>query len=281
MRFSLGCTLAYEVGQPTPFVFNVEAAGCDRQRVASESLTFSPSAQPDRFQMPETGNRYARVIAQPGPLTLEYRAEVDLDPLIEDPAGIKEIGPGRLPLDTIPHINPSRFCQADKLHRFAEREFGGLPPGHGRVTAICNWIHDNVDYVSGSTDELTSAFDIVTERSGVCRDFAHLSIALCRALGIPSRYVSAYAWQLDPPDFHAVMECFLEGPSGMRWYLFDATRKAALDGLVRIGIGRDAADVPFSAPFAPFKAEKPKVWIEGQGPTDPGMTVRAISLSER
>ena len=279
MRFSLNSTLAYEVEQPTPFVFNVEAAACERQAVAAESLTFSQPLEPDRFLMPETGNRYVRVVAQPGPLTVEYRAEIDLDPVVDDPASITEIGPARLPLETVPHLNPSRFCQSDKLQRFAQRQFGALALGHQRVTAVCNWIHDNVDYVSGSTDALTSAFDIVTERSGVCRDFAHLSIALCRALGIPSRYVSAYAWQLTPPDFHAAMECFLHGPSGPRWYLFDATRKAALDGLVRIGVGRDAADVPFAAQFGSSKMEPPRVWIDGQGPTEPGLTIRAISLS--
>lgn len=280
MRFSLGSTLSYQVDQPTPFVFNLEAATTNQQRVASESLTFSEPVEPERFRMSETGNRYVRVIAPPGRFTVDYRAEVDLSPVTDDPAGIVELSPAELPLETLPHINPSRFCQSDKLQRFAQREFGGFAPGHERVTAVCNWIHDNVDYVSGSTDALTSAFDIVTERSGVCRDFAHLSIAVCRALGIPARYVSAYAWQLDPPDFHAVMECFLQGPHGRRWYLFDATRKAALDGLVRIGVGRDAADVPFAAPFGAYKAEAPKVWISGEGPTASGMTIQAISLSE-
>ena len=280
MRFSVGSTLAYEIEQPTPFIFNLEAVTTDRQRVASETLVFSPPVEPERFRMPETGNRYVRVLAQPGTFQVDYRAEIDLDPIIESPAEIAEITPQFLPMETIPHFNPSRFCQSDTLNRFAERQFGGVQPGHQRVTEVCNWIRDNVDYVSGSTDETTSAVEVFTNRSGVCRDFTHLAIALCRALGIPSRYVSAYAWQLEPPDFHAVMECFLQGPSGPRWYLFDATRMAALDGLVRIGIGRDASDIPFAAPFGQFKAEKPRVWIEGRGATGPGMTVEAISLSD-
>ena len=279
MRFSLGSSLGYQLDQPTPFVFNLEVAACDQQKLISESLVFSPPLEPERFTAPETGNRYVRVVAPKGRFELEYRAEVHLVPVIQSPAGITEVEPASLPLETMPHINPSRFCQSDKLKRFAERQFGGFEPGHERVTAVCNWIRDNVDYVSGSTNELTSAFEIVTERAGVCRDFAHLSIALCRALGIPARYVSAYAWQLDPPDFHAVMECYLKGERGGRWYLFDATRMAALDGLVRIGIGRDAADVPFAAPFGPFKADKPDVWIKALDAGREGFTAEAISLS--
>ena len=104
---------------------------------------------------------------------------------------------------------------------------------------MCDWICENVDYVLGSTDESTSAADILVERRGVCRDFAHLGIALVRALGVPARYVATYAWRLDPQDFHAVFEAYLEGPDGGAWCVFDATRKSAADGIVRIGVGRD------------------------------------------
>jgi transglutaminase-like putative cysteine protease len=112
---------------------------------------------------------------------------------------------------------------------------------------------------------LTSAFDTVTQRIGVCRDFAHLGIALCRALGIPARYVSAYAWRLDPPDFHAVFEAFLNGPSGAGWHLFDPTRMSAPNGLVRIGIGRDAAEVAFCTAYEEVESDAPQVWISGDG----------------
>jgi transglutaminase-like putative cysteine protease len=111
--------------------------------------------------------------------------------------------------------------------------------------AIVDWIHDNVEYVIGSTDSETSAYDTVTQRTGVCRDFAHLGIALCRALNIPARYFSGYAYQLDPPDFHACFECFVGG----KWFLFDATGLAPLNGLVRIGTGRDAADSAVASTF--------------------------------
>ena len=261
MRFSLGCALAYDVQQPTPFVFNVELAQIASQAIASETLTLTPSVEPERWTMPETGNRYLRVMAPAGRFTLRYEAEVDLTPALERPEDVMEIAAAEIPLPVLVHLYPSRYCQSDKLQRLAQRTFGGERPGYSRVTAICNWIHDNVDYVGGVSDELTSAFDTATERAGVCRDFAHLAISFCRALGIPARYVSAYAWKLDPPDFHAVIEAYLQGPDGPGWYLCDPTRKAAANGLARIGVARDAAEVAFASPFGQVGYDKPEVWI--------------------
>lgn len=262
MRFKLGCELAYDVQQSTPFVFNVELAPVASQTIVSERLTLTPRLEPERWTMPETGNRYLRVVAPAGRLTLRYEAEADLVPTLERPEDVSELAAAEIPLPTLVHLYPSRYCQSDKLQRLAQRTFGAERPGYNRVTAICNWIHDNVDYVGGVSDEMTSAFDTATERAGVCRDFAHLAISFCRALGIPARYASAYAWQLDPPDFHAVIEAFLLGPGGPGWYLCDPTRKAAANGLARIGIARDAAEVAFASPFGQVGFDKPKVWID-------------------
>ena len=113
------------------------------------------------------------------------------------------------------------------------------------MTAITDWIHDNVEYVRGSTNSETSAYDTVTQRVGVCRDFAHLGIALCRALNIPARYFTGYAYELEPPDIHACFECYIGGT----WMVFDATRLAHLNGLVRIAAGRDAADTAVASVF--------------------------------
>ena len=142
----------------------------------------------------------------------------------------------------LPYLNPSRYCESDRLATFAMAEFGRLDRGYSRVAAICQWTHDHLNYLPGITNASTGACDVLILRSGVCRDYAHLAIALCRALCIPARYVSGYAVTLDPPDFHGFFEAYL----GNHWYLFDATRLAPLAGLVRIGMGRDAADVPFA-----------------------------------
>lgn len=278
MKFQLGCTLSYQVQKPTPFVFNVELARLASQEILAETLTLDPDLKAERWTMPETGNRYIRVQVPEGRFTLRYEAEVDLVPTLQSPEQVVEVPVGELPLPTLVHLYPSRYCQSDKLERLATRTFGSDPKGYRRVNAICNWIHDNVDYVGGVSDELTSAFDTATERAGVCRDFSHLAVALCRALGIPARYVSAYAWKLDPPDFHAVIEAFLQGPDGPGWYLFDPTRKAAPDGLARIGIARDAAEVAFASPFGPVDYDKPEVWIKTTAEPPKGHEITTMAV---
>ena len=276
-EFEIGSTLDYWLGGPVALVFNVEAAQTPRQTVVSETLEFTPPVDVERYTEPN-GTRHIRVQAGRGKLHVDYRATVRLDPLIVDPALVLEVPPQNLPLHVLPHLNPSRYCQSDRLELFAQRTFGQLEPGHLRITAICNWVCKHVEYLSGSSNAMTSATDTLLERHGVCRDFAHLGIALCRALGIPARYVSAYAWRLHPPDFHAVFEAWLDGPEGGAWWLFDPTRRSAVDGLVRIGVGRDAGEVAFGTIFGVAEGDPPQVWI--QGPEQPGvMTTQAISAA--
>lgn len=279
MRFQVGCELAYEADGPASFVMNIEAQQLPRQRILSEKLVVSPEVPVERYTAPESGNRYLRFAVDGGPVRVRYAAEVELDPLRGDPAVIDETPVGKLPFETMPHLWPSRYSQSDRLLRAARADFGQLGDGHQRVTALANWIYEHLEYERGSSNEHTSAVDTLVERAGVCRDFANLGIALCRALGIPARFVSAYAWRLDPPDFHAVFEAFLDG----RWYLFDATRQAALDGLVRIGVGRDASDVGFCTWDGEVTSGPMKVWNEpSKGQEVPQeLTVDAISLSER
>ena len=163
----------------------------------------------------------------------------------------------------------------DRLTPFAQAEFGALPQGHERVNAICNWIHDHIAYQRGASDSETTADETLLKRAGVCRDFAHLGTAFCRALGIPARFVSCYAYGLVPRDFHAVFEAYLDG----RWWLFDATRQAHLDGLVRIGVGRDAAEIAFSTPFGTMEPTGMEIRIDRAdgGPEPAQRTVDAIS----
>ena len=193
MDFSFGCALAYRLRAPTPFVFLVEAARHAGQRPRDEKLVLTPDLPVERWTMLESGNRYLRAVAGPGDFRLDYTAKATLEPRLEDPCAVSEVPPGQLPFEVYPHLYPSRYCQSDRLERFASRTFAGAPPGHGRVTAVCNWIRDHVDYVAGVSDASTPALDTLVQRASVCRDFAHLAIALCRALGIPARYVSAYA----------------------------------------------------------------------------------------
>ena len=278
MRFSVGCEIGYEVTEAATLIFNIEAMRGGRQRVLDEQLTITPNLAADEKTAEESGNRYLRLTAPRGLVQLRYSAQIELDALHQAPAVINEVPIATLPLDTLPFINPSRYCPSDQLARFANRQFGNVAPGFGRVVEICNWINAEVDYLFGTSDTTTTAADTFSLRAGVCRDFAHLGITMCRAMDIPARYVSAYAFRLDPPDFHATFEAYLGG----RWYLFDATRKAALDGLIRIGVGRDAAEVSFSSFFGKAEPDEMKVSISS---TDRGtggdLTTQAVSLSER
>ena len=245
MRYTLGCSLSYTIKVDTLFIFNLEVAQLKAHDILSESLVLTPDVPRRVYVTPDLRNRYLAVSVPEGSFQLEYNAEVDLTVFRADPATVNETPVSGLPLDILPFLLPSRFVSSDRLRMFALKEFGAMPIGHSRVNAICSWIHDHLDYQPGSSDEETTADESLLKRAGVCRDFAHLGIAFCRALGIPARFVSCYAHGLVPCDFHAVFEAYLDG----RWWMFDATRQANLDGLVRIGVGRDAAEIAFSTPY--------------------------------
>jgi transglutaminase-like putative cysteine protease len=253
----MGCELGYEVEAPSLFILNVEVASIPAHSILAERLIVEPEVERRVHVGSETNNRYAAFTAPAGPLRVIYEASVDL--LVEraDSTGIAESPLGGIPLAIFHYLLPSRFCPSDRLAAFAGRQFGDLPKGHGRVTAICNWIYEHIAYIRGSSDAETAATDTIIARAGVCRDFAHLGVALCRGLGIPARFVSCYAPGLEPGDFHAVFEAWLGG----RWWLFDPTRQAVLDGLVRIGTGRDAAEVSFASIYGAVRPLPPRIWI--------------------
>lgn len=285
-KFNLGCQLDYTIAQPSTLIWNIQTASTKNQQIVREELQLNPSIEVEEYISPLEGNRYIRSNAMPGNLQLSYRATVELSQFDAQPESATEVPAANLPLETLHYLYPSRYCQSDLLVGLANSEFGELEPGYARVSAICNWIYSKVKYLSGSTDSQTSACDTARERAGVCRDFAHLGIAFCRALNIPARFVSAYAYRLEPADFHACFEAFL----GDRWYLFDATRLAPLDGIVRIAIGRDAADVSFGTLFGDVQMQQMNVFVESaednsqsdnyQDNSDAATKQAAISISE-
>ena len=241
-RISVHCDLQYNVQVPTSFTFAVLAANNPYQEVIAEQLVIAPELPTSRTPLEPSGHELVRLVAEPGPLSLSYDATVELSAFVARAAPAVETPFADLPTDVLPYLNPSRYCQSDLLDRLAMTTFGPLPAGFERVSGVCDWVYDRLEYVPGSTNASTTAIDVLVAGAGVCRDYAHLSMSLCRALGIPVRYVSGYALELDPPDFHGFFEAFL----GDTWYLFDPTRMAPVNGLVRIASGRDAADVAFA-----------------------------------
>ena len=245
--FDVDCVLTYQVQGTTDFLFQIHAFNGRDQTVLSESLTVTPPVPLHVYSDPTQLQRCTRLQVASGPFELHYQARVRRSVEAEDP-NAAEVPIWQVPDEVLSNLMPTRYCESDLLSHAAQKQFGGHPPGHARVTAICDWIHTHIDYQVGTSTATTTACDVFTQRAGVCRDFAHLGVTFCRALNIPARLVVGYSnFSTPPPDFHAVFEAWLGG----RWVLFDATRMAPLNGLVRIASGRDAKDVPFAMIYGP------------------------------
>lgn len=255
-KIQVGSRLVYDVRQRTIFLLKIAAGWTSHQHVDGESLTTDPIVGIEPCQVGLEGNRLHRMVVEPCRLTINYEAAADLTPEIERPRSVDESQASQMPPEVLTYMNPSRYCESDVLARFAYEEFGQIPPGFTRVQAICDWVYEHLDYTPGSTTATSTAADVLLQRTGVCRDYAHLAISLCRGIGIPARYVSGYAVDLQPPDYHGFMEAFLDG----QWYLFDPTRLASTLGLVRIGVGRDAADVAFCTLTGSATLLEKQVW---------------------
>ena len=274
IRLRFAIELKYEIADnPADFVFNIHAAHTPWQAVFAEALMVSQPVVTTLYCDPQSGARYLRFSAQPGELVLRYDATVDIRHHFEPPARIVEVPIARLAPEVLPFIYPSRYCQSDRLRRYAVREFGHLRQGYWRVQAIRDWVTQRTAFLVGSSNSSTSAVDTLVEQVGVCRDFAHLMIALCRAVNIPARFVTGIDYgapaYMGPPDFHAYVEVFL----GDRWYLFDPTGISLPMGLVRIGTGRDAADVSFATMFGAVKSFAPVITIDAVDDPANGFTL--------
>ena len=262
IRLQLTLQLDYEVAQPgCDFIFNIHAAQTERQRVLSEKLTLSQNLAFRVDTDPVTLNRTMRLSSGPGPLRVNYTATVDLNHHVAEPDSIAEVAVAQLPTPVLSYIYPSRYCQSDRLLRLAAREFGLWRQGYSRVQGIRDWVLARTRFTPNTTNGNTSAVDTLLETVGVCRDFAHLMIALCRAVNIPARFTSGIDYGADPAlgptDFHAYVEAYL----GDRWYIFDPSGTAIPMGFVRFGTGRDAADVAFATLFGPVQSQAPRISI--------------------
>ncbi|MFZ4536414.1 transglutaminase-like domain-containing protein [Propionivibrio sp.] len=261
IRIELQVELNYEIDDyGADFVFNIHAAHTPRQSIVAEQCILSQSISQQMHTDPVTGNRYLRVRAMPGELKLSYAVTVDLMHHMAEPEQLDEVPVRYLPPEVIGYIYPSRYCQSDRLVKLAINEFGCLRQGHSRVQAIHEWVRNRVTYTANSSNSNTSAVDTLIEQVGVCRDFAHLMIALCRAVNIPARFATGTDYGAfpahTPPDFHAYVEVFL----GSRWYIFDPSGTAIPMGFVRFGTGRDAADVAFATIFGGVRSQAPVIF---------------------
>lgn len=268
VHLHIAIDLQYEVLAPgADFIFTVQAARTPQQTVTWEQLQVGQPVPLRMHTDAATRTRTLRLSATPGPLSLRYRATLDIEHHVAQPESVMETPVAQLPPEVLTYLYPSRYCQSDRAMAQANELFGPSPQGYARVQAIQQWVNNRVSFESGASDSSTSAMDTLKDRKGVCRDFAHLMITLCRALNIPARFTTGIDFGADPAlgptDFHAYVEVYL----GHRWYLFDPSGTAIPMGFVRIGTGRDAADVSFATIFGGVSSQVPRIDISAQ--TDP------------
>jgi transglutaminase-like putative cysteine protease len=244
------CDIAYQVSEPSELILQVVASS-SAGRVAESRFVILVDGGPPPSLVAVAGTEGTTmqiVRADPGRLTLSYRARIVVDATGPDPAranaepggpeGVRQYSD----YESQVYLRPSRYCPSDHLVGFAVAEFGTGPDVGSRIAAISSWIRRRIEYVPGSSTVHDSAEDTLLTGMGTCRDFAHLGIALCRATGIPARFTAVYAPGLSPMEFHAVFEARDAG----RWWVHDSTGLAPRSSLVRIATGRDAADAAFA-----------------------------------
>ncbi len=250
--------LDYEVTHPAHFLFHIESAFHASHNIIEERLSITPSMKVRTFCDDRNGNRFIRLDAAKGVLSLNYRAKIELN-TVPAPLHLDEAPVTSVPDDVLRYLMPSRYCESDVMSRAAQQLFGHLPQGLSRVRAVENWLHESICYMPGFSNSTTTAQEVFVQRAGVCRDFAHLGITLCRALNIPARLVVGYVYFDEPPqDFHAVFEAWLDN----QWVLFDGTKMAPIDRLVRVGTGRDAKDVAFATIFGGVRMLRKELMVD-------------------
>jgi len=235
MQRTVSSHIELNISGRTDMIFSVSASR--NAPIVEESLSFVlDGVEVEATELASThGTRLHRLTGGAGTMVVEYSATVG--------AAVPNLSTATTPaeqLDEILYRRPSRYCESDILLPTAKAEFQGLT-GHELLAAVTEWVALKIRYVSGSSNSSDSAVRTLLARRGVCRDFAHLVIALLRGLDIPARMVAVYAPGLTPMDFHAVAEAYVEG----QWWLLDATRLAPRQTMVRIATGRDASDIAF------------------------------------
>ena len=256
MQFAIHVQLDYHFAQACDVLLQIEAAALPDQVIEDAAITITP------------GEHFARVAAQDdigtriwlrigGPMVVDYHARVSVDRAAADLADLARVPPHRLPGEAVPYLMPSRYCPSNRFAELVATEFAEVEGG-AKIIAMRDWIAAHLVYEAGASNSDTTAIDTFVDRKGICRDYAHLMIALARAADIPARIASVYAPRVTPPDFHAVAEVFLGGA----WHLVDATGMAEAEEMIRIGIGRDAGDVAFLTAFGALEMNSQTVSVK-------------------
>ncbi|GAA5495674.1 hypothetical protein Rhal01_01853 [Rubritalea halochordaticola] len=266
MQFLTTAQLEYDLMSEATVLASIKCMRTPGQHVSNELLTSSrPVEMVDLVHDMAEGTFTRITIFTPGHLSIIYSAKVVPSHALVAGTSLTSPHPGTMGAELLPFIYPSRYCQSDQLRNVAESIAGPDGSAFSRVSRIVEWIYQHIRYSPGTTNEQDSATDVLIKRSGVCRDFAHLAIALVRSLSIPARYLTAYASQLEPQDFHACFEAYL----GEQWCLFDPTHLAPLNGIVRIASGHDASDTAVASLYGDIVGADVSVCCTSQSPLTP------------
>ncbi len=261
MILDASCQLEYRTMAEVPAIFMLRPRSGWAQWVMREEFHLHPQTPVVEFA-DVYGNLCQRIVMPAGAFHLSVRYRVQV-PDIADADPLAPVMPVQhLPTDLLHYLLPSRYCQTDLLSALAEEIAGDAEPNYLMVERIRAWIHRHIAYEIGSSDSSTSALETANRRRGVCRDFAHLGIALCRALNVPARMVVGFLYQLKPMDLHAWFEAFIDG----RWFTFDATEEATRGNRIVVAYGRDAADVALATMFGAFTMQTMRVAVSEHTP---------------
>jgi transglutaminase-like putative cysteine protease len=247
MWLHASCGLWFNVAVPTPMVLMLRPRSGPNQWVAREEYHLSPSVQVIEFT-DGFGNLCQRLVAPVG----DFRVYTSADVMVADqppaPPDAPFVEVPALPHDVLGYLLPSRYCESDRFGDMATEIVGDHPPGFAQVAAITEWVRRAIRYTPGSSSYPISAVEVNHRGEGVCRDLAHIGIALCRALCIPARLVVGYQYELEPMDIHAWFEAFVGG----QWHTFDPASSHAVGARIAIAHGRDATDVAIYNQYGPL-----------------------------
>ncbi len=278
----VGCHLAYETSVPTPALFVLRPLRDEHVLVSQENLSFGIGRPSYEFH-DSHGNTTNRSTLMPGVNEIHHDALVAVSSLPDSRVVVGDIpSVGEIPSKVLRYTLPSRYCESDKLMDFAWNQFGDIPHGLPRVQAICDWVHNNIEYRYGSGSASLSASGVIERRYGVCRDFAHAAIALCRAFNLPARYVTGHLPDIGcedpgvPMDFHAYCEVYL----GQQWLTFDPRFNVPRIGRIKLAHGADAVDGAFATIYGAASLTHFEVWAYQVNPKEVSVG-DPIDLSKR
>jgi len=259
----VGCRLIYETTAPVPILLNLKPTMDEGRTLQSEMLLFGKNLIAKEFTDTH-GNTHFRLVLPAGRTEIVHDALVSVPPHPDNFAltGGSPVDPHELPSEVLRYTLPSRYCDSDKLTNFAWENFGHIPHGLSRAQAISNWLHEHIEYRFGSGRPDLSAWDVIQRGYGVCRDFAHTFIALCRTFNLPARYVTGHLPDIgytdpgSPMDFHAYAEVFIDG----HWFTFDPRYNVPRIGRVTVARGLDAVNGAFATIYGAATLSYFEVW---------------------